>query len=74
MDQETANRLIHEYGVVLFIEMPPVKVTEGDVEEDQGKVSLIGFRIGIDGNAFTVGPNFKGFKLIPYGTHFIHYS
>lgn len=29
---------------------------------------------GIDTQMFTVGPNFKGIKMIPPGPHFVYYS
>lgn len=33
-----------------------------------------GSEFGIDYNSWTVGPNFKGVKMIPPGIHFIYYS
>lgn len=33
-----------------------------------------GMRFGIDNQIWTIGPNFKGVKLIPPGAHFISYS
>lgn len=32
-----------------------------------------GTDIGIDIKSWTVGPNFKGIKMIPPGIHFVHY-
>lgn len=32
-----------------------------------------GTEFGIDYNSWTVGPNFRGIKMIPPGVHFIYY-
>lgn len=33
-----------------------------------------GTEFGIDSNAWSVGPKFKGVKMIPPGVHFIYFS
>jgi A1 cistron-splicing factor AAR2 len=33
-----------------------------------------GMDFGIDQHAWTIGPRFKGVKMIPPGLHFIHYG
>jgi len=33
-----------------------------------------GLRVGIDNTIWDVGEKFKGFKLIPPGAHFVHYT
>jgi len=46
---------------------------------EQGAIFLLldfpeGSEFGIDNYSWTVGPNFKGIKMIPPGIHFIYYS
>jgi len=31
-------------------------------------------QFGIDNQFWTIGPKFKGVKLVPFGAHFVYYS
>lgn len=57
MDQETASRLIHQYGVILLLDTP----LDGTLD------------LGIDTNIWALGPKFKGIKLIPLGIHYFYF-
>ncbi len=59
MDQ--ANEELLNGGIVVFLD-PPVESGPSD-----------GFEFGVDLYAWTVGPKFRGLKMIPPGLHFISY-
>lgn len=56
MDQETAQNLFAQGGIIVALDVPK------------------GTQFGIDYHSWSVGPNFKGVKMIPPGFHFVYYS
>lgn len=68
MDQETANKLFHEYGCLLLLNLD-------NVSHNSSKANFLKqYNFNIDNQVWVTNSKFKGLKLIPPGPHYIHFS